>query len=89
MKIILIPYFNVKQKPSKSFFLYPKVAAEIANPLTNVKSLKMVSSGKGDVGVFKLTNEVISIMEKLPVIVESMTGLSVSRVSAEIREGRQ
>ncbi|KAK3774373.1 hypothetical protein RRG08_049029 [Elysia crispata] len=57
----------------------PQVAAEIANPLTNVKSLKMVSSGKGDVGVFKLTNEVISIMEKLPVIVESMTGLSVSR----------
>lgn len=57
----------------------PQVAAEIANPLSNVKSVKMVSSGKGDVGVFKLTNEVISIMEKLPGIVENMTGLSVSK----------
>ena len=56
------------------------MAAEIAHPLTSVKSVKMVSSGNGDVGVLKLTNEVISIMEKLPGIVENMTGLSVSRV---------
>ncbi|GFN73556.1 flotillin-1 [Plakobranchus ocellatus] len=61
----------------------PQVAAEIANPLTSVKSVKMVSSGQGDVGVFKLTNEVMSIMEKLPFIVENMTGLSVSRMKGE------
>ncbi|XP_076436261.1 flotillin-1-like isoform X2 [Babylonia areolata] len=57
----------------------PKVAAEIAQPLTNTKKITMVSSGKGDVGAHKLTSEVMSIMEKLPSVVENLTGINIAK----------
>ncbi|KAK7094894.1 flotillin-1-like isoform X1 [Littorina saxatilis] len=57
----------------------PKVAAEIAQPLSNAKKITMVSSGKGDIGASKLTNEVMSIMEKLPSVVENLTGINISK----------
>ena len=40
----------------------------------------MISSGKGDVGAAKLTNEVLSVMEKLPNVVQGMTGVDISKV---------
>ncbi|ESP01701.1 hypothetical protein LOTGIDRAFT_200105 [Lottia gigantea] len=57
----------------------PKVAAEIAGPLTNTKKITMVSSGKGDVGAMKITNEVMGIMEKLPSVVENLTGINIQK----------
>ncbi|XP_021361554.1 flotillin-1-like isoform X1 [Mizuhopecten yessoensis] len=57
----------------------PKLAAEIAAPLTNAKKVTMVSSGKGDVGAAKLTGEVLNIMEKLPLVVENLTGISITK----------
>ncbi|KAL8611527.1 flocculin flo1 [Nucella lapillus] len=56
----------------------PKVAAEIAQPLTNTRKITMVSSGKGDVGALKLTGEVMSIMQKLPTVIENLTGINIA-----------
>jgi len=41
----------------------------------------MVSMGNGQVGVSKLTNEVFAIMERLPVLVEGLTGVNVGKVT--------
>ena len=49
-------------------------------PLTHTKKVTMVSSGKGDVGVAKLSGEVLQIMEKLPVVVENLTGINIQKV---------
>ena len=57
-----------------------QVAAEVAAPLSQAKKITMVSSGKGDVGVSKLTNEVFDVMSKLPHVVEGMTGVDISKV---------
>ncbi|XP_050395081.1 flotillin-1 isoform X2 [Patella vulgata] len=57
----------------------PKVASEISGPLTNCKKVTMVSSGKGEVGALKLTNEVMTIMEKLPSVVENLTGINIQK----------
>jgi len=40
----------------------------------------MVSSGKGDIGVSKLTGEVLDIMEKMPSVVEKLTGINIQKV---------
>ena len=56
------------------------MAAEIAAPLSQVKKVTMVSSGQGDVGASKLTNEVLNIMNKLPEVIEAMTGINISKV---------
>jgi len=57
----------------------PKVAAEVAAPLSQTKKVVMVSTGKGDVGAAKLTTEIVEVMERLPKMVESMTGVDISK----------
>lgn len=61
------------------------MAAEIAAPLSQVKKITMVSSGKGGVGAAKLTTEVLDIMEKLPKVVEELTGVDVTKVTRKSR----
>jgi flotillin len=57
----------------------PKIAAEIAAPLSQAKKVTMVSTGNGDVGAAKLTGEVMAVMMKLPTVVENMTGVDISK----------
>ena len=59
----------------------PQVAAEVAAPLSQTKKVVMVSSGKGEVGAAKLTSEVLDVVEKLPLLVQHMTGVDISKVS--------
>lgn len=39
----------------------------------------MVSSGSGEVGAAKLTGEVLQIVNKIPDLVKSITGVDISR----------
>ena len=57
-----------------------QVAAEIAAPLSQAKKITMVSMGKGDVGAAKLTGEVVEVMERLPKMVEGLTGVNIAKV---------
>ncbi|XP_063853619.1 flotillin-1-like isoform X8 [Scylla paramamosain] len=60
----------------------PKVAAEVAAPLSQAKKVTMVSSGSSEVGASKLTGEVMDIITRVPAMVKTMTGVDVSKVSA-------
>lgn len=57
----------------------PQIAAEVAQPLMNTKKITVVASGKGDIGASKLTGEVLNVVEKIPGLVEKLTGVSVSK----------
>jgi len=61
----------------------PKVAAEVAAPLTKTKKVTMVSSGGGEIGAAKLTGEVLDVVNRLPNLVESMTGVKLSQALAQ------
>lgn len=52
----------------------------MAAPLSQAKKITMVSSGSGEVGAAKLTGEVLSIVNKVPELVKSITGVDISRV---------
>lgn len=52
----------------------------MAAPLSQTKKITMVSSGQGDVGAVKLTNEVLQIVNKIPDLVKNITGADISRV---------
>ncbi|KAL5286751.1 FLOT1 family protein [Megaselia abdita] len=58
----------------------PKVAAEVAAPLSQAKKITMVSSGTGEVGASKLTGEVLDIVNKVPELVKNITGVDIARV---------
>ncbi|EDW01747.1 flotillin-1 isoform X1 [Drosophila grimshawi] len=57
----------------------PKVAAEVAAPLSQARKITMVSSGQGDIGAAKLTGEVLAIVNKVPELVKSITGVDIAR----------
>ena len=59
--------------------MLPKVAAEVAAPLTNAKKITMISDGSSELGASKLTQEVLSIMDKIPETVTKMTGVDISQ----------
>lgn len=53
----------------------PKLAAEIAGPLSQANKITMVSDGTGEIGASRITAEVLAIMQTIPGIVTSMTGV--------------
>lgn len=61
-----------------------KVAAEVAAPLSQAKKVTMVSMGKGDVGAAKLTTEVLGVVEHIPKVVESLTGVNITKVYSPV-----
>ena len=56
----------------------PQVAAEIAAPINNAKKINMIASGDGEIGASRVANEVLMIMEKIPQVVEGMTGIDIT-----------
>lgn len=58
----------------------PKLAAEVAAPFENTKKVTMVASGEGDVGAVRLTSEIIQIVNKVPEMVTTLTGVKINDV---------
>ncbi|XP_066254607.1 flotillin-1 isoform X1 [Euwallacea similis] len=65
----------------------PKVVAEVAAPLSQAKKITMVSTGNGEVGAAKLTGEVLEIVNKVPELVKSMTGVDIAKVIDKSHRG--
>ena len=65
------------------YVLHFQVAAEISAPLSQAKKVTMVSMGNGDIGAAKLTGEVMEVMERLPKMVEGLTGVNITKVGNE------
>ncbi|GFT44931.1 hypothetical protein NPIL_415692 [Nephila pilipes] len=56
----------------------PKIAAEVAAPLTQCNKVVMVSDGKSDIGAARLTGEVLDIIAKVPHVVTKLTGVNIT-----------
>ncbi|XP_018416137.1 PREDICTED: flotillin-1 isoform X2 [Nanorana parkeri] len=65
----------------------PEIVDEISKPLTQVKKIKLVSSGGGEVGAARITGEVLDILSRLPETVEKLTGISINQ-SMQKKPGR-
>ncbi|KOB68833.1 putative flotillin [Operophtera brumata] len=57
----------------------PKIAAEVAAPLSQARKVTMVSCGDSQVGAAKLTGEVLTIMKWIPEMVKGVTGVDISK----------
>jgi len=65
----------------------PKVAAEVAAPLSQTKKITMVATGEGEVGAGRLTGEVLDIMTRVPDMVNKMTGVDITNNMAAASAG--
>ena len=58
----------------------PKIAAEVAAPLTSgMDKMTLVSSGGSEVGAAKMTQEVMDIVTSVPDMVSKMTGVDIGK----------
>lgn len=57
----------------------PRIAAEVAAPLSNAKKVTMIASGDSPVGAAKLAGEVMDVVSMLPSVVEKLTGVNISK----------
>merc|ERR1712165_335075 len=55
----------------------PKVAAEVASPLTRVNKVTMVADANGEIGASRMTDEILSIMTRVPEVINNMTGVDI------------
>jgi len=56
----------------------PQIAAEIATPARKMEKITMITSGdKGEIGIRRLVNEVMSVMNDVPDGVNQMTGIDL------------
>lgn len=67
--------------------MLPKMAAEISAPLSNLNKVTMVAMGDGEVGAAKLSNEVLKIMERVPLLVENITGVAITKKATSSFKG--
>ena len=58
----------------------PQVASEIAAPLSKVNKITMVADANGEIGASRMTDEVLSVMTKVPEIVGAMTGINIKKI---------
>ncbi len=61
------------------FQVMPKIAAEIAAPLTKSNKITMISDGSGKVGPSRITTEILNIMKTIPEAVTAMTGIELNK----------
>jgi len=55
----------------------PKLASEIAQPLMSVSKVTMVSNGDSNIGISKMSEEILSLMDKIPKLIGNMTGIDL------------
>ncbi len=59
--------------------ILPEIAKSISEPLSRVDKIIMVGDGDG-AGVSKLTGQVASVVAQVPAVVESLTGVNLTRM---------
>lgn len=63
----------------------PKVAAEVSAPLSRANKVTMVAQADGEIGAARLTDEVMTIINKVPDAVKNMTGVDISAAAQQAR----
>ena len=58
----------------------PKMAAAVAEPLSKTDRITIVGGGDGTAGASKLTQDVTQIVSQVPPVVESLTGLDLTKM---------
>ena len=67
----------------------PEIARAVAEPLSRIDRITMVSTGSGGDGqVSALTNEVARVMAQVPPVIESLTGFKLEQLISKVAAGR-
>jgi flotillin len=64
----------------------PEVVRALAEPLSKIDKVTIVSTGNGDAaGAYKLTGDVTKIAAQVPALFEALSGMQMSDLLAKVR----
>lgn len=66
--------------------ILPKLAREIAEPLSKIEKIVMVNNGGTGSGMSKITGEVAEVLAQLPTVVQSLSGLDMQKMLARLSD---
>jgi flotillin len=68
--------------------LLPEIAKAVAEPLARIDRITMVSTGGGnsDVGISRMTEDVVKVIAQVPPVIESLTGLRLEQLVDRLRQ---
>ena len=68
----------------------PEVVRALAEPLSKVDKVTIVSTGNGDAaGAYKLTGDITKIAAQVPALFEALSGMQMSDLLAKVRLDRR
>jgi flotillin len=67
----------------------PEIARAVSEPLSKVEKIVMVSGDGADGGISRLTGQVAQAVAQVPTVVESLTGLNMSRLLESLTSRKQ
>lgn len=65
--------------------ILPEIARAIAEPLAKIDRITMVSTGGGEVGMSRVTNEMAQVIAQVPPLLESLTGLKLAELLKKVK----
>jgi flotillin len=65
--------------------ILPDIARAVAEPLSRIERITLVSTGGEAVGVSKMTGEVAKVIAQVPPVVESLTGMNFAEMLGKLR----
>ena len=64
--------------------IMPELARAVSEPLSKVEKIIMIDSGNGGSGASKITRQVTEVLAQLPSVVESLSGIDVTKLLEKI-----
>jgi flotillin len=70
--------------------LLPEIARAVAEPLSKIDRITLINTGSnGDVGVSRITEDVVKVIAQVPPVIESLTGLKLDQLIERVRGPQQ
>jgi flotillin len=70
--------------------LLPEIARAIAEPLSKIDRITLINtgSGNGEVGISRMTDDIVKVIAQVPPVIESLTGLRLDKLIERARGPR-
>jgi flotillin len=65
--------------------LLPEIAKAVSEPLARIDRITMVNTGGSEVGLSRMTDDVVKVIAQVPPVIESLTGLKLEQLLERLR----
>jgi flotillin len=65
--------------------ILPEIAKAVSEPLSRIDRITMVNTGGSEVGISRVTEDVVKVIAQVPPVIESLTGLKLEHLLERLR----